>query len=164
MYAWSTLSRGRQPARVRTRGAISATGRVVTGGAGSGAVASPSWPGAARPAEALPDVYTGPDCMRRSAEVGLPPRERAQLPRVSSAFTMLRLESYSKRTAHMVQSSTTRLRTSAITWLETIGPRDHCFCTQVWWMETLVVSSYLRNSERVLPARKQYCTVTSCAP
>src|SRR5262249_58060554 len=51
-----------------------------------------------------------------------------------------------------------------ITVVETSGPRAHCFWTQEWWMERLVVVLYLRNSERVLPARKHHCTVTSCAP
>ena len=61
----------------------------------------------------------------------MPPTECAYGPSEKSEFTMLPLESASKRTPHIVQSSMIRLRTSAMTLLETMGPRDHCFCTQV---------------------------------
>src|SRR5205085_11910842 len=112
----------------------------------------------------LPDVNTGPLWMRRNALPGLPPMDLAYADRLKSELTRLPLAADSKRTPQSVQSSTMRFRTSARIFVETSGPRTHCFITHVWWIEMCVVAPYLRNIDRVFPARKHHCTVTSCAP
>src|SRR5581483_7046529 len=158
-----TASRGMQPARPSTTPIICGTGSVVTSGAGNGAATFASASERAWPAKTFPDAYTRLPPVKRSAEPPLP-FEAAKSPSRQREATTFPLAVSSKRVPQSVQSSTIRLRRSASTFVETSGPRIHCFMIHVWWIETFVVVLYLRKIERVLPARKQYWTVTSCAP